>query len=669
MKNLIMLLSTIIVLGNTLMAHTKFDDLVLATVGNEKITYSELERAFQKNLNRKHTKLSEIPEDSLKSFLNMFIEYKLKVIDSKRRGYDKKPEVIAEMQRNKDMLANSYYFDEMLYKPFLDRAMERRKSERKVAYIMISFSQFGDTDSLTALKKANEVLFKLKAGEKFEDLAAEYSEDEVTSKKGGVIDRWLTSGTIARKLENPIFSTEKGKYYPKPIASRKSFFIVKVIDIAPRFLIRSSHILLGRQRKENIDSLADYIKAELKKDPSKFVEFVKKYSDDANTVKHNGSLVDFYSRSTGLERNNNPLMTQYENAVFNLKEGDISEKFRTPFGIHIARCDSIKQIDVEKEREDLRNMYRRLYFYKDKDLFLDSLVYLHKYKTNKEVLTKLLSLIDTTKTNLQSDWDRKLDDKILSQTLYSIEGKNYTLKEFIEVLKTKNEFKGYATNRFGFMQAIRKLVHPIAFELETKDYEKRNKGFAAMLKEFDDATLLYKVESDVVWNKLKFDTTEAKSYYEKHKNEFKTDLSYEIGEIYVFNDSLANAIYDAVANKGESFEKLAAQKTQRAGKRKIGGDMGIVSGKTNKFGKLVAERDPKPGKLLKPIKLEKGGYSIIRVKNIVPIRTKTFDEAIPDFAATLQETKQKRLTKEWLSGIKETTKININQKSINKIYK
>ena len=94
---------------------------VLATVGNVKITYGELERAYQKNMNRKSFKFPDLPKDSLKSFLNMYIGYKLKVLDAIRKNYHTKEEVLKDLNDNRKILAESYYFDDKLYKPFISK--------------------------------------------------------------------------------------------------------------------------------------------------------------------------------------------------------------------------------------------------------------------------------------------------------------------------------------------------------------------------------------------------------------------------------------------------------------------------------------------------------------------------------------------------------------------
>ncbi|MBI4457966.1 peptidylprolyl isomerase [Candidatus Uhrbacteria bacterium] len=58
--------------------------------------------------------------------------------------------------------------------------------------------------------KANEVLDKLKAGEKFEDLAAKYSGDPSHAQNGGDLG-WFGKGVMVPEFENGVFSLKKGE--------------------------------------------------------------------------------------------------------------------------------------------------------------------------------------------------------------------------------------------------------------------------------------------------------------------------------------------------------------------------------------------------------------------------------------------------------------------------
>lgn len=79
-----------------------------------------------------------------------------------------------------------------------------------------------------ALKKANEVLTKLKNGEKFEDLAKTYSQDG-TKNNGGDLG-WFNRGEMVSEFEEAAIKLEKGKYTTSPVKTKFGYHIILKTD-------------------------------------------------------------------------------------------------------------------------------------------------------------------------------------------------------------------------------------------------------------------------------------------------------------------------------------------------------------------------------------------------------------------------------------------------------
>ena len=79
-----------------------------------------------------------------------------------------------------------------------------------------------------ALKKANEVLTKLKNGEKFEDLAKTYSQDG-TKNNGGDLG-WFNRGEMVTEFEEAAIKLEKGKYTTSPVKTKFGYHIILKTD-------------------------------------------------------------------------------------------------------------------------------------------------------------------------------------------------------------------------------------------------------------------------------------------------------------------------------------------------------------------------------------------------------------------------------------------------------
>lgn len=76
-----------------------------------------------------------------------------------------------------------------------------------------------------ALKDANEVISKLKNGEKFDDLAKEYSDDESTKSNGGKLSAF-THGDMVIEFEEAAKKLENGKYTTTPVKTTYGYHII-----------------------------------------------------------------------------------------------------------------------------------------------------------------------------------------------------------------------------------------------------------------------------------------------------------------------------------------------------------------------------------------------------------------------------------------------------------
>lgn len=101
---------------------------------------------------------------------------------------------------------------------------------------------------------------------------------------------------------------------------------------------RASHILISfgvsatPEAKEKAKKKAEEVLAEVKKDPAKFGELAKKYSQDPGSAAREGDLGQF-GRGT--------MVKPFEDAVFSMKPGEISDLVESEFGYHIIKLTEI----------------------------------------------------------------------------------------------------------------------------------------------------------------------------------------------------------------------------------------------------------------------------------------------------------------------------------------
>lgn len=650
---------------------SKINKLVLLNVGNEEITYEQLERAYQKNVTKNQPYLYLLEKDSLVDFINLYANFRLKVLEAKRKGLDKDSAIIAESNQNRKILSENYLFAKKLIEPNVDQMLERRKWEYKFAIIFTTFSQAPVRDTVKAFEKINQAMNEIKNGGDFDLIAGKYNDDENLARRGGKVDQWITSGKIYRELEDAIYNTEVGQIHPKIIITPFGYFIVKVLDKQPRKWVLGGHILIKNEVDSTLGLVNNQDKAQsiidrLKKG-EKFEDLAITESSDTYTASNKGKFEEYYSRSTGFEKNKGLLDPKFVDSLFSLKKGQVSGQVMTDFGIHIIKYFDDKELDLAAERDDVYKIYRRQYLEDDKQVYFNKLMADLSFELDNNVLTEMLSSLDTNKSNISKAWSENIPKEVQSKVLYTIANKKYTVASLIDEMNKNNLLRGYATNKDGIISAVKKICEPICIEYATKDLEKEFPDFKIVLNEFNDGILLFKAETSEIWDKLKFDSTRARKYFDTTKIKYYTDPMYDITEIYVLSDSLAQEIYKSAIN-GANFEELATQFTQRSGFREKSGKMGLVSGKSNKYGKLLYDRNIFDSIIVKPIQIE-NGYTIMKINKYEEPRLKTFEEAIPDFASKLQEQYQKELLNNWLNNIKKTFPVKINQKNIEQVIK
>lgn len=102
---------------------------------------------------------------------------------------------------------------------------------------------------------------------------------------------------------------------------------------------RASHILLSvpagasAEEKDKVRAKAQSLLKELRRDPERFAEVAKAESQDPGSAARGGDL-DFFARGA--------MVKPFEDAVFAMAKGEISDLVETEFGFHIIRLTDIR---------------------------------------------------------------------------------------------------------------------------------------------------------------------------------------------------------------------------------------------------------------------------------------------------------------------------------------
>ncbi len=209
-------------------------DPVVARIGNRVIRLSEFEQDFSKNRTPNYIKTTTFKER--KDHLLTMVDRTLKIADAYSRGYDKLPEVVQPVEREMEQRLFSSYVE----KKVVDRLISEkelldywRKSsvQLRVRHILLVVPRDADERKEAEVRKrAWELRDRILRGESFFDVAKNFSQDHLSSPKGGDLGfiRWGEGGYDDAFFE-AAFKLKQGEL-SEPVRSNRGYHILRVED-------------------------------------------------------------------------------------------------------------------------------------------------------------------------------------------------------------------------------------------------------------------------------------------------------------------------------------------------------------------------------------------------------------------------------------------------------
>ena len=205
---------------------------ILALVGSESITKDDLRDELNKLSYKQRSIYSSSPE-KLNKFLDTHINEKVLYNEALKRGFENRGDIQEEIDRYKKQLITKTFGKEILAELELNNDditlyydQNKKEFERiQISKIFIKTNPENDISSESALQKAELVSSKANAGESFEELALEYSDDPISKKKGGKVG-YINRGKFPQQIDNEIFELKEGEI-TKPFEVQGGYLIIK----------------------------------------------------------------------------------------------------------------------------------------------------------------------------------------------------------------------------------------------------------------------------------------------------------------------------------------------------------------------------------------------------------------------------------------------------------
>ena len=145
-------------------------------------------------------------------------------------------EEILRLEYKRNQAVEEYVSDNLTDKEIEKYYKNEVYGEVKASHILIipSVSDDADEDEIKeaesqALKKAKDIIKKLKAGEKFADLAKKHSQEEATATKGGDLG-YFELDEMVDEFSDAVKELDKNEYTKEPVKSSYGYHIILKTD-------------------------------------------------------------------------------------------------------------------------------------------------------------------------------------------------------------------------------------------------------------------------------------------------------------------------------------------------------------------------------------------------------------------------------------------------------
>ncbi|NNK80853.1 MAG: hypothetical protein HKO93_05100, partial [Flavobacteriales bacterium] len=490
-------------------------DEVIMTIDDTKVTKQEFENIYKKN-----NKDSLVTKEALDEYVELFVNFKLKVKEAERLRMDTASAFTKELAGYRKQLARPYLIDNEMTETLLKEAYDRMKTEIDASHIlMIATPDASPEDTLKAYNALKEIKSKITRGlMTFEEAAESHSQDPSAKNNSGRLG-YFTSLQMVYPFENAAYKTPVGEI-SEIARSRFGYHILNIHDKRPaRGEVLAAHIMVkvdqkaDEKTKQKAAAKIKDIYAELESGKD-FAELAKQHSDDKSSSRKGGELPWF---GTG------KMVTEFEDAAFGIKNvGEYSIPFETSYGWHIVK--KLDQRGLEPFDELKRSLKERI----NKDVrsqmstksFVSKVKKDYGFKEKMKSLEPVHALVDST--ILKGSWRPGNTDK-MKGWLFKVGKTKYTQDDFIQYLRAtqgrsrEKNVRNYVNNKYRAFQD-QSLI-----DYEDARLENKYPDFKALMKEYRDGILLFELTDEKVWSKAVKDTTGLKNYYEQNKDDFMYD--------------------------------------------------------------------------------------------------------------------------------------------------
>jgi len=480
----------------------------LLTIENKNYSIEEFDFIYNKN-----NSYTEEPK-SKKEYVDLFVNYKLKVHEAMTQGLDTLASFKKEYSYYKEELAKPYLSNKEITEYLKKEAYDRLNQEVDASHILIRTpNPATPEDTIKAYNKIKEIQNRINNGEDFNKLAQQYSEDPSAKKNMGRLG-FFSGFMMVYPFESAAYNTPVNQV-SDIVKTNFGYHLIKVHDKRQnRGELRTAHIMmmfpqnspqsLIDEKKAKIDSIYQLVL-----NGEDFGTLAQNFSEDKNSARNNGELPWF-----GAGR----MIPEFSEPAFKLDSiGAVSQVIRTPYGFHIIKLlekRGIKSYE-EMEEEITQKISRDERAYKGKQSLINKLKKEYNYLQNDS----LLGIIKTKAKSLNIPDNNIFSELNNDDIVASYSSKKISIKDLSDYLISNRQFSNARkTNMLDNL--IQTYIDDQIIEFEKTQLEKKYPEYNYLLQEYHDGLLIFDISQKEIWNKASSDSAGIVNYYNNHKTDY-----------------------------------------------------------------------------------------------------------------------------------------------------
>ena len=497
----------------------------LLTVGDNDISVEEFWNIYQKNNTEK-----SIDKKSIDEYLELYINFRLKVTEAKTLKKDTIASFKKELAGYRSQLAKPYLVDEDINEKLMMEAYERMQKNVRVSHILLFLDENAlPKDTLKVYKKISKIRMEIESGSiTFAEAAVKYSDDKSASDMPAQARRpardgnkgdlgYFTVFDMVYPFEVAAYSIDVNEM-SMPVRTRFGYhLILKTDEIDAIGQAQVAHIFIKGSKKDTSINLveqeqkANDIYKRIQAGES-FDDLVKTMSEDKGSAVKGGELPWFGA---------NRMVPVFIKQVSEFDSiGQVSAPIRTSYGWHIVKFlgqkpvgsfESVKNEIKDRLKKDIRSEKGR-----------QSKIAQVKVEEDFEEFPENLEALSTKVDSSLLDHKFVIENaENYQDILFVIDEESYTQADFVNYIQASGKRSHLKDVKVYVNMKYKDYVGDMVIDYEDRHLEEKYKEFRLLINEYSDGILLFDLMDEVVWSKAVKDTAGYEAYFNQNRGDYR----------------------------------------------------------------------------------------------------------------------------------------------------